>query len=247
MIPGTIRRRLTVAALLLVAAPLAPSVGAAEPTAPLLLGVSWYPEQWPESVWEADLALMQEAGIRMVRIGEFAWSSLEPEEGRFEFAWLDHAIGRAAGHHISTVLGTPTDAPPAWLTSKYPETLRVDSAGHRSEHGNRRQFSYTSPRYRELCRRIVEKMAQRYGANPHVIGWQIGNEFTEDSYDDSSRQRWHAWLQAKYRTLDSVNQHWTTAYWSQTYSAWDQIPMEAPRGNPGLLLDYRRFVTAMWR
>ena len=220
--------------------------GAASYPAPLL-GVAWYPEQWPDTAWEKDLSLMENAGIRMVRVGEFAWSSLEPEEGRFEFAWLDRAIAKAAAHHIVTVLGTPTDAPPAWLTSKYPETLRVDSTGRQSEHGSRRQFSYISPRYRALCRRIVEKMAERYGANPDVIGWQIGNEYTEDSYDDASRARWHQWLQAKYHTLDSLNQHWTTAYWSQTYSDWLQIPMETPRGNPGLLLDYRRFVTDMWR
>jgi beta-galactosidase len=212
-----------------------------------LLGVAWYPEQWPEAAWEKDLTLMEAAGIRMVRVGEFAWSSLEPEEDRFEFAWLDRAISRAAAHHIFTVLGTPTDAPPAWLTSKYPDTLRVDSAGRRAEHGNRRQFSYTSPRYRELCRRVVGKMAERYGADANVIGWQIGNEYTEDSYDETSRARWHHWLQDKYRTLDSLNQHWATAYWSQTYSDWSQIPMEAPRGNPGLLLEYRRFVTEMWR
>jgi len=190
---------------------------------------------------------MDAAGIRMVLIGEFAWSSLEPDEGRFEFAWLDRAIARAAAHHIFTVLGTPTDAPPAWLTARYPDTLRVDNTGRRAEHGSRRQFSYTSPRYREFCRRIAEKMAERYGSDASVIGWQIGNEYTEDSYDDHSRERWHQWLQAKYKTLDSVNQHWTTAYWSQTYSGWDQIPMETARGNPGLLLDYRRFVTDMWR
>jgi beta-galactosidase len=237
-----------VALLALVAQAVPPaSLALAAPAPTPLLGVAWYPEQWPEASWEKDLSLMEAAGIRMVRIGEFAWSSLEPAEGRFEFAWLDRAIVKAAAHRISTVLGTPTDAPPAWLTAKYPDTLRVDSTGRHAEHGNRRQFSYTSPRYRELCRRIAEKMAERYGSNPNVIGWQIGNEYTEDSYDDHSRSRWRQWLQAKYKTLDSLNEHWTTAYWSQTYSNWDQIPMEAPRGNPGLLLDYRRFVTDMWR
>src|SRR5262249_1082784 len=99
----------------------------------------------------------------------------------------------------------------------------------------------------ELCRRIVEKMAERYGSNPNVIAWQIGNEYTEDSYDDYSRARWHQWLQAKYKTLDALNGHWTTSYWSQTYTDWNQVAMETPRGNPGLLLDYRRFVTDIWR
>ena len=225
------------------AAPMAPTAA----TPPLMLGASWYPEQWPEARWDADLALMQAAGLRMVRVGEFAWSSLEPEEGRFTLDWLDRAIAAAAAHHIVVVLGTPTDAPPAWLTSKYPETLRVDENGRRLQHGERRQFSYTSAKYRELCRRIVEQLARRFGHNPDVIGWQIGNEYTEDSFDPESRRLFHEWLQAKYQTLDALNRHWTTAYWSQAYDSWDEIPMGSGRGNPGLLLDYKRFVTDEWR
>ncbi len=214
---------------------------------PLLLGAAWYPEQWPESRWDADLALMQAAGLRMVRIGEFAWSSLEPAEGRYTLDWLERAIAAAAAHRIVVVLGTPTDAPPAWLTSKYPETLRVDENGRRLQHGERRQFSYSSPKYRELCRAIVEQLARRFGHNPNVIGWQIGNEYTEDSFDAGSRRLFHEWLQARYGSLDALNRHWTTAYWSQTYDSWDEIPMGTGRGNPGLLLDYKRFVTDEWR
>ncbi len=219
----------------------------AEESRPLLLGSAWYPEQWPESRWDADLALMDAAGMHLARIGEFAWSSMEPEEGRYTLDWLDRAIAAAARHHVVVVLGTPTDAPPAWLTSKYPETLRVDEAGQRMQHGSRRQFSYSSQKYRELCRAIVEQLARRFGHNPNVIGWQIGNEYTEDSFDSESRRLWHEWLQKRYGSLDQLNHHWMTAYWSQTYSAWDQIPMGTGRGNPGLLLDYKRFVTDEWR
>lgn len=214
---------------------------------PLLLGSAWYPEQWPESRWDADLSLMDKAGMHLVRIGEFAWSSEEPEEGHYTLDWLDRAIAAAARHHIYVVLGTPTDAPPAWLTSKYPETLRVDENGQQMQHGMRRQFSYSSPKYRELCRKIVAQLAQRFGHNPNVVGWQIGNEYTEDSFDPVSRRLWHEWLEHRYGSLDKLNQHWMTAYWSQTYSAWDQIPMGTGRGNPGLLLDYKRFVTDTWR
>ena len=214
---------------------------------PLMLGTSWYPEQWPEARWDADLALMQAAGLRMVRVGEFAWSSLEPEEGHFTLDWLDRAIAAAAAHHLLVVIGTPTDAPPAWLTSKYPETLRVDENGRRLQHGERRQFSYASPKYRELCRTIVEQLARRFGHNPAVVGWQIGNEYTEDSFDADARHQFHAWLQARYGTLAALNQHWTTAYWSQSYDSWDEIPMGSGRGNPGLLLDYKEFVTDTWR
>jgi beta-galactosidase len=213
----------------------------------ILLGVAWYPEQWPPATWERDLTLMEEAGVRLVRIGEFAWSSMEPREGELELDWIARAIAQAARHSMVTVLGTPSDAPPAWLTQKYPDTLRVDADGRRAQHGGRRQFSYTSPRYRELCRRIVEPMAQRFGHDPNVIGWQIGNKLTEDSFDDHSHHLFQEWLHAKYRTLDALNDRWTTAYWSQTYDRWDQIPMGEGRQNPALLLEYKRFVTDQWR
>lgn len=213
----------------------------------LILGAAWYPEQWPESDWEEDLRLMEAAHLHMIRIGEFAWSRMEPEEGKYQLDWLERAIALAAKHHIITVLGTPTDAPPAWLTSKYPDVLRVEINGHRDEHGNRRQFSYTSPRYREFCRQIVERMAIRFGHNPNVVGWQIGNEFSFDSYDPDTKQQFQQWLKAKYGTLEALNQRWTTSYWSQTYTYWDQIPLEDTRGNPGLLIDHKRFVSDVWK
>lgn len=213
----------------------------------ILLGVAWYPEQWPEAAWERDLTLMEEAGVRMVRIGEFAWSSMEPRDGEFDLDWVERAIEAAARHSMVTVLGTPTDAPPAWLTQEYPDTLRVDASGRRAEHGGRRQFSYTSPRYRELSRRVVERMARRFGRHPSVIGWQIGNELTEDSFDEHSHKLFQGWLRARYGTLDELNRRWSTAYWSQTYDRWDQIPMGRGRQNPALLLEYERFVTDQWR
>ncbi len=215
-------------------------------TPPLLLGVAWYPEQWPESRWDTDLSLMEAAHIHLVRIGEFAWSRIEPEEGKYDLDWMERAIALAAKHHIVVVIGTPTDAPPAWMTQKYPDILRVNIDGHRDEHGNRRQFSYTSPRYLALCSEVVERLAVRFGHNPNVIGWQIGNEFSLDSYDSYTKHLFQQWLRNKYKTLDALNQHWTTAYWSQTYTQWDQIPMEDTHGNPGLLLDHKRFVSDVW-
>ena len=214
---------------------------------PILLGVSWYPEQWPESRWDEDLRLMEAAHIHMVRVGEFAWSTVEPTEGTYDLDWLDRAIALAAKHHIVVVIGTPTDAPPAWMTTKYPDVLRVDIDGRPDQHGLRRQFSYTSPRYREFCRIVAEKLAIRFGHNPNVVGWQIGNEFSFDSYDAYTRRQFQQWLKEKYKTLDALNAHWTTSYWSQTYDAWNEIPLEDTTGNPGLLLDHKRFVSDVWR
>jgi beta-galactosidase len=216
------------------------------PAAPLV-GAAWYPEQWPEARWDADLDLMEKAHFHVVRIGEFAWSSLEPSEGKYELGWMDRAIALAQKHHIQVVIGTPTDAPPAWLTVKYPETLGVNANGAAREHGGRRQFNYASPKYRELCRKIDAVLAERFGKNVNVIGWQIGNEYTDESFDAATKAQFQQFLHRKYGTLQSLNEHWATTYWSQTYSDWSQIPFEAAHGNPGLLLEHKHFVTATWR
>jgi beta-galactosidase len=224
------------------------------PTTPpaLYLGTAWYPEQWPEARWDADLALMEAAHIRFVRVGEFAWSNLEPSEGHYDLDWLDRAIRAAARHHIAVVIGTPSAAPPAWLTTKYPETLRIKEDGRRDEHGNRQQFNWADPKYRELARAMAEQLAKRFGHDPNVIGWQIDNEYASESYGPAEKTQFQAWLKARYGTLDNLNDKWTTAYWSQTYTDWSQVPLPLSAygtsyGNPGLLLSWKRFVSDTWR
>ncbi len=216
----------------------------------IVAGSAWYPEQWPESRWEEDLRLMEAADLRVLRIAEFAWSRMEPSEGHYDFDWLERAIDLAAKHHIMSVLGTPTATPPAWLTQKYPDTLRVEENGRRASHGMRAHGSVSSPRYREFCRKIAEQMALRFGHNPNVVGWQIDNEdgYALMSYDDHAYKLFQDWLQKKYKSLDSLNAHWTTSYWSQTYDNWSEIPIPIPMGehNPGLELEWKRFVTDTW-
>jgi len=242
------RRVVLVFALALPLATLAQAPLPPEPrTPPLLLGAAWYPEQWDEATWESDLALMEQAHINFVRVGEFAWSKMEPSEGNFKLDWLERAIRAAERHHIAVMLGTPSAAPPAWLTQKYPETLRTNADGRKDGHGNRQQFDWSDPKYRELARIIATKMAERFGHDPNVIGWQIDNEYANESYSDIDRTRFQQWLKAKYKTLDNLNKRWTTAYWSETYQSWDQIPIQSTYGNPGLLLNWREFVTDTWR
>jgi beta-galactosidase len=214
----------------------------------ILMGVAWYPEQWPESRWEEDLRLMEAANLKVVRIAEFAWSRMEPLEGHYDLDWLERAISLAAKHHIVSVVGTPTATPPAWLTQKYSETLRMEPNGQRVTHGNRAHASVTSPRYLEFCRRIAEQMAIRLGHNPNVVGWQIDNEYGYAlmSYDAVTSQRFQDWLKAKYKTLDNLNTHWTTAYWSESYDNWAEIPIPVGGHNPGLMLEWKRFVSQAW-
>ena len=190
---------------------------------------------------------MRNAHMTVVRVGEFAWSRLEPTEGEFDIEWLVRAVNLAEKHGLKSVVGTPTAAPPAWLTQRYPEVLAVDETGRRHTHGNRCHFSAASTKYREFCARIAEEMAKRLGSHPSVIGWQIDNEYGTVSYDDETQRQFRAWLRQRYGTLDELNRRWTTQYWSQEYTDWSQIPIVDRAHHPSLMLDWRRFVTHMYR
>lgn len=212
----------------------------------LWLGSAWYPEQWSEERWEEDLRLMKAHGANVVRIGEYAWARMEPAEGQYDLDWLVRAVRLAAKYDIKVVIGTPSDTPPAWMTAKYPDVVQIRSDGTPVAHGMRRHFSISSQRYRAFCREIATRMAQALGKEPNVIGWQIGNEPTDESYDAEARAAWIAWLKQRYGTLDRLNEAWTTQYWSQVYSDWNQVPFSSDKANPGWMLEVKRFITAQW-
>ena len=222
---------------------------AAERYHSFLFGVAYYPEHWPESYWERDAKLMQEAGVNAVRVGEFAWYLMEPREGAYDFSLFDRAVAVLARHGIKTILGTPTAAPPKWITSKYPETLAVYPDGRAVNDQTRRQYCYNSPVYRRLSKKIVEAMAAHFKDNPDVIGWQIDNEFNchiDECYSESCRRAFREWAKERYGTLGALNDRWGTAFWSQSYDQWDEIdlPFPAPAyHNPGLMLDFKRFIS----
>lgn len=245
--------RLLMAALLASALPIAPLglAAAAAPAesvvSPLEYGVAWYPEQWPEAGWDADLKLMRAGGFTFVRIAEFSWSTLEPAEGQYDWAWLDHAIAHARAHGLKVVLGTPTAAPPVWMTDRYPEILLVEQTGQRGRHGGRRHFSVGSALYRQKAARIAGLMAERYGRDPSVIGVQIDNEYGRATFDEETRGRFHAWLRAKYRTIAAFNAAYHGAQWSLAYADWSQVPIPDPRDSPALYLDWMRFFSEQWR
>ena len=208
-------------------------------------GADYYPEHWSEGRWPEDARLMQEAGLNVVRMAEFAWTKLEPREGVHDFDWLDQAIALLGEHGIKTVLGTPTAAPPAWLMRAYPECFLVDEHGRRLAYGHRRNYCPTSPIYRKYSAHIVTAMAQHYANNPHVIGWQIDNEFGSRCYCENCQRAFQEWLREKYRSLEELNAAWGTAFWSHIYTAWWEIPLPWATSythNPSLALDYRRFM-----
>src|SRR5688572_8063538 len=163
---------------------------------------------------------MKKANFTVVRVAEFAWSTMEPADGTFSFGWLDRAVDLAGRSGLKVVIGTPSAAPPAWLTSAHPETLRVHEDGRRAEHGGRCHFRPLSPTYLKYCERIVDRMTKRYGSHPAVIGWQIDNEFAGNSHDEWTRRKFQDWLRVKYRTLKRMNDRWSGAYWSEDYQDW---------------------------
>jgi beta-galactosidase len=217
------------------------------------LGVCYYPEHWPAERWPVDARMMREAGLTYVRIGEFAWAQIEPEEGRLDWAWLDGAIETLAGAGLQIVLGTPTAAPPAWLVRKYPEVLPVDREGRVREFGSRRHVCPSSRVYHNMTRHIVRSMAERYGKHSNLYAWQIDNEFgchdTARCYCERCCEEFHRWLESRYHTLEALNDAWGTVFWSQKYTDWRQIRppyLAVTEQNASHALDYYRFSSDAW-
>jgi beta-galactosidase len=221
----------------------------------MIYGCAWYPEHWPESRWAQDLKLMREAHMNMVRIAEFAWSSIEPEEGRYELDWIGRAIEAAAAQGFAVVLGTPSAAPPAWLTERYPDVLAVGPSGIRRKPGSRCEYAPASATYRRLGAAVATAMAARFGNHPSVIGWQVDNEYKSVSHDDDTRAQFQQWLARKYGSLAELNRRWCTVYWSQEFSAWTQIPLPVRTADtfpdehyhPALQLEWKRFQGYLYR
>jgi beta-galactosidase len=209
-------------------------------------GIDYYPEQWPQERWARDAQLMREAAVNVVRLAEFAWSRLEPSEGKFQFDWLDKIIGLLANNGIQVVLGTPTASPPPWVMQKYPDAYIQWHDGRTASYGGRREYCPNHHGYRELSQRITKAMAEHFGANPNVIGWQTDNEFGERCYCSICQTAFQDWLKSRYETLAAVNERWGTVFWSQEYNEWAQIPSPKKTGhihNPSLELDYFRFMS----
>jgi len=210
------------------------------------LGAAYYPELTPHADWGTDFDRMHTLGINVVRMAEFAWSRMEPAEGRFDFAWLDEALGLAQERGIAVLLGTPTASVPPWLYRAHPDVLGGNEHGAYT-YGGRKGFALYSPAMRAAAQRVVHAMAARYASHPAVKGWQLSNEagFPFTDYDPDALTAFRAWLRARYGTLDALNDAWDGLFWSNTYDAWDeiQLPVNQPEAGfyAAVRLDYRRF------
>lgn len=213
------------------------------------IGSYYYPEQWPHEQWERDIKNMAKVGFDFTHFGEFAWAFIEPEEGRFDFSWLDEAVELAHQNGIKVIMCTSTPTPPVWLEQKNPEILMVNQEGRTMQHGSRQQISWSSPVYREYVAKIVEAIGKHYANDKRIWGWQLDNEpshYGQYDYSPAAQESFRKWLQAKYKTIDVLNKTWGTAFWSIRYGNFNQVLIPNAKEliaqpNPAAVLDFKRF------
>jgi beta-galactosidase len=214
------------------------------------LGVCYYPEQWPEAMWAGDARRMRDAGLSRVRIGEFAWSRIEPQPGCFDWGWYDRAIDTLAAAGLELILGTPTATPPKWLVDTHPEILAWDANGMPRRFGSRRHYCFSSLVYRAESKRICAEVAGRYGKHEAVCAWQTDNEYgchdTVLSYSPAAAERFRVWLQRRYGSINALNLAWGTVFWSQEYGSFETVDLPnqtVTEANPAHRLDFMRFAS----
>jgi beta-galactosidase len=212
------------------------------------LGVCYYPEHWPEDWWDKDASRMAEVGIKVVRIGEFAWSRLEPTPGELTLDWMIRAMDALGKYGLKIIVGTPTATPPRWMVDKHPDMLAVDAQGRRRGFGSRRHYDFSYLPYREESARITQILADALSDHHALGGWQTDNEYgchgTTYSYSPAARDGFRQWLEAKYKTIDALNQAWGTVFWSMEYDRFDQIDLPnllVCEAAPAHELDFRRY------
>lgn len=211
-----------------------------------LTGAYYYPEHWDESQWERDLKQMHELGFEFTHFAEFAWAQLEPQEGVYDFSWLDRAVALAAKYDLKVVMCTSTATPPVWLSRKYPEILLKSEDGTVQDHGARQHASFASPVYRKLAYRMIEELARHYGNDSRIIGWQLDNEpAVQFDYNQAAEEAFREFLKEKYHhNILELNAAWGTAFWSEVYSRFEEITLPKTAQmfmNHHQILDYRRF------
>ena len=215
----------------------------------IAFGGDYNPDQWPEEIWDDDIRLMEKAGVNTVALAIFSWDRIQPTEDRWNFGWLDRIIDKLGKAGIATDLASATATAPLWLYEKHPEVLPCDKFGHPVNAGSRQSWSPTSPVFKEYALTLCRKLAERYGANPYVTAWHMGNEYgwnNRNDYSDNALNAFRLWCERKYGTIGALNQAWGTTFWGQEMNSFDEVLIPRFMGadsmvNPGQKLDFERF------
>jgi beta-galactosidase len=208
----------------------------------VLYGAAYYTEYMPYDRLDEDVRLMHEAGISVVRLGESSWGLWEPQDGRFEYAWMDRVIDRMQKAGIKVILGTPTYSIPAWLYKEHPEIVITRFGGQTITFGYRQNADLMNATYRLYCERVIRKLLEHYKNNPAVIGWQIDNETSSGAAANRDVQDgFVSYLRKKFGSVDELNKDWGLNYWGQRLNDWSEIPPEEGIINPGWKLEWQRY------
>lgn len=215
----------------------------------IAFGGDYNPDQWSEETWDDDVRLMKKAGVNTVALAIFSWDRIQPQENRWDFGWLDRIIDKLGKAGIATDLASATATAPLWLYEKHPEVLPCDKFGHPVKAGSRQSWSPTSPVFKEYALTLCRKLAERYGANPYVTAWHMGNEYgwnNRNDYSDNALNAFRLWCERKYGTIGALNQAWGTTFWGQEMNSFDEVLIPRFMGadsmvNPGQKLDFERF------
>lgn len=211
----------------------------------MFYGVQYYPEHWPEERWAIDARMMQDAGINVVRMGEFAWSAIESHEGKLDFRWMDRAVAMLNDHGIKTIMCTPSRTPPPWVFARYPGVQPVNAEGHTVNYGFRYTVGLSHSEFIQLSQGIDRAVIEHFAGNNAIVGWQVDNEIgmNNDCYCERCRQRFHHYLEKKYGTIEALHSAWGKHFWSFHFTTWDEVPL--PYLSPQLALEYRRFLSEL--
>ena len=213
-----------------------------------LYGADYNPEQWieDEKVLKEDIALMKEAHINCVSLGIFAWSTIEKEEGIYDFSFLKNVVNNLYQEGISTILATPSGARPSWLAKKYPSILRTNERGEKESFGGRHNHCFTSAEYRRLVHDYDKALALAFKGNKAILLYHISNELQAECFCPLCQEAFRTFLKNKYKSIENLNKAWYSAFWSKDYFSFEDILPPSPLGensNNGLALDWMRFVS----
>lgn len=210
-------------------------------TEKLYFGAAYYSEYLPYDRVEKDMEMMEKAGMNVIRIAESTWSTLEPQEGVYDFTHIDRMLNAAACHHISVIVGTPTYAVPTWLVKKYPDILAITQNG-RERYGHRQNMDITNPDYLSHAERVIRVLMEHVKDVPHVIGYQLDNE--TKSYGTAGprvQAMFVDYLKENFPDINDFNHEFGLDYWSNRVNDWDDFPDVRGTINQSLAAEFCKF------
>ncbi len=212
----------------------------------MLYGAAYYHEYQPYERLAEDIRLMREAGLTVVRVGESTWTSWEPQDGQFEFAWMDRVIDAMHEAGIKVIFGTPTYAIPAWLHRKHPDLMAEYARDQRAYYGARQNMNHAHPAFRFYAERVIRQLVSRYATHPAIIGYQVDNETGSGLLHNADVfQSFVDYLKAKFGSVERLNEVWGLTYWSHKLGDWADLWTPDGNTNPGYDLEWRRFQSAL--